>query len=101
MDSTLLVGLSSPPPPPSGIPSLTPPPIADQFAPSHLAMSLTFVMPPAVENSPPTNRSVPCTAKVRTMPLTPPPTFVQVLPLHLAMYWMLPLVAADVNSTPT
>src|SRR2546423_14352606 len=82
----------------SGMPSLTPPPMADQELPSHLAIRLTLVKPPAVVNSPPTKRSVPWTARARTTPLTPLPTLVQVLPVHLATYLMLELLAALVNS---
>src|SRR6266516_2928002 len=101
MASTLLVGQSEPPPEQSAIPSVRPPPMADQLTPSHLAMQLTLVNPPAVVNSPPTNSSVPLPANVCTIPLTPALTFVQVVPVHWARYLMLELFAALVKSPPT
>src|SRR5437773_10784924 len=101
MASTLLVGQSGPPPEQSAIPPVRPPPMADQLNPSHLAMQLTLVNPPAVVNSPPAKSSVSLAAMVWTIPLTPPPTLVQVVPLHLARYLTFELPAALVKSPPT
>src|SRR5437667_3895279 len=83
------------------MPPLTPPPMVLQAVPSHLAMQPTLVSPPAFVKLPPTNKSVPCTVRVRTIESTPVPTFVQVVPLHLARYLMFGLPAALVKSPPT
>src|SRR6266545_899058 len=81
-------------------PPLTPSPSVRQFTPSHLAMQLALLRPPAVLKSPATNKLSSQTASARTVPLTPLPMFVQILPTSLARYLTLVFVPAAVKSPP-